>query len=143
MDRTVTITRKQQAIDPFTGIYVYLDGQQVGMVKNGEELTFRVDNKRHLVKVGFSFNSDQGMSHSVIREGTENYRFTVYVKKGFLADKAILEEQLSGTGTVSDPAEPAVPASSGAKAAFCPACGYKLSDTDNFCPKCGCKRRGL
>ena len=140
MARTITITRKSQAIDPFTGIYIYLDGQQIGMVKNGEEASFSIDDGRHLLKVGFSFNSEQALSPAVIREGTDDYRFNVYIKKGFIADKAILEEQYADP--VPDAAE-ASPVPAAGKAAFCPSCGHKLGPSDNFCPKCGYKRKDL
>ena len=85
---------------------------------------------------------ESDLSPAVIREGSENYRFTVYIKSGFLIDKAILEEQYNPQVSGGTTKNGSAAAASG-MAAYCSNCGHKLNANDNFCPKCGKKRASL
>lgn len=104
---TVTITRSNEYLNRFRSIYVYIDGQKVGKVFNGETVSYEVPKGRHTVRAKIDWCGSKelilDMQEDEIRvlqlKGFKSFRYLKYfalpIFAALVADIFIQEDLLT------------------------------------------------
>lgn len=77
--RTLTVTRKKSFVGMATELVCYVDGAEIGRLKNGQTLTATVNGGEHSLTVGAS-NGALTVANATLPIGTQSLSYTTHVK---------------------------------------------------------------
>jgi len=64
-DATIVVKRTSQFMNKFRSIQIYIDGRQVGIVKDGQSVSFRVASGRHEVYAKIDWQTSRPLDLAV------------------------------------------------------------------------------
>ena len=94
MSRMITVKRKSGIVGAALAFQVLLDGQMVKKISPGEEITFPVDERQHVLAIQMAFASTNRPASVIIPAGNDGYAYQASLKVKFTRN----EVQIVQTG---------------------------------------------